>query len=104
MCHRCDNPPCCNPDHLFLGTSAENSADMTRKGRQARLSGVNATMAKLNADQVLELRAMWDLGSPARVLGERFGVSTMAAWRVAAGVTYQDVPGGARRTQSAPTP
>src|SRR5437867_3583750 len=54
--HKCDNPPCVNPDHLFLGTKGDNFADARAKGRLIALRGEEASMAKLTWKQVREIR------------------------------------------------
>lgn len=54
--HKCDNPKCINPEHLELGTQADNIADMDKKGRRISLSGVNNGRAKLTSEKVKEIR------------------------------------------------
>jgi len=55
--HRCDNPPCCNPGHLFLGTHTDNMADMARKGRHADHRGERSSVSKLTLASVNAIRA-----------------------------------------------
>lgn len=74
--HRCDVPPCVNPDHLFLGTCRDNAADMIAKGRQikAQLKGSQCPNAKLTENAVIEIRERHRLGESDEWLASEFGV------------------------------
>lgn len=71
--HSCDNPRCCNPAHLRVGTHADNMADMKLRGRADRRDGERNTRAKLTAADVADIRAI-GRSVPARVLAEKYGV------------------------------
>lgn len=82
VCHRCDNPPCCNPAHLFLGSDLDNKRDSMQKGRHA--FGERSSSAKLTVDQVREIRHLAAAGVNDCELGRRFnmGRSTIRNIRV----------------------
>ena len=72
--HKCDNPPCINPDHLEVGTHADNSRDMV--DRKRNMSGANHHNAKLFEQDVLDIRREYAKGVlTQRMLGDVYGVS-----------------------------
>lgn len=94
VCHRCDNPACCNPAHLFLGSNPENTADKVAKGRQARGPKLAALIrtgaprgeacrsARLTVASVLLIRERHASGGSAAALAAEFGVTPQAVRKV----------------------
>jgi hypothetical protein len=76
VCHRCDNPPCINIDHLFLGTPRDNTQDMMSKGRcrSGGPAGEQSSAAKLTLAQVAEIRRLRTNGLTHKAIAARFGV------------------------------
>jgi DNA invertase Pin-like site-specific DNA recombinase len=92
VCHRCDVPQCVNPDHLFLGTQADNMADMVRKGRASRLKGQRNGRAKINDDQAREVRDLLHLKAfSASEIARSYRVSTSTIGRIKSGETFTAV-------------
>lgn len=93
VCHRCDVRCCVNPDHLFLGTQADNVRDMVEKGRgvSVPLHGERNPQSRLTAEQVREMRRIRAAnGTSYRLLGEMFGVTTMTAHRAVTGRSWNE--------------
>lgn len=61
--HKCDNPECTNPDHLFLGTQQDNINDKVKKGRLQNQNGENNPGAKLTEKDVIEIRRLYSTGN-----------------------------------------
>lgn len=101
VCHDCDNPPCVRPDHLWLGTQAENLKDARDKGRAVPFGGKRADnqgerhgMALLTEEAVIEIRYLWSLGQHTqRQLAEMFGVSRGAICSVVRGQSWKHLIG-----------
>jgi hypothetical protein len=84
--HRCDTPACVNPDHLFLGTQADNNADKVRKERHTGwgrghpiLNGTKHPLAKLTDEDVLWIRI--DDRKPS-LIAKDYGVSRQIVWKI----------------------
>lgn len=86
--HRCDNPPCLNIEHLFLGTQKENIADMNAKNRQRGARGAKNASAKLNPEKVFEIRWLNTSGWTWRQLADEYGVDKATIGRIVSHKTW----------------
>lgn len=90
--HRCDNPPCCNPAHLFLGTQADNMRDMFAKGRCPPALGERNGKSKLTAEQVREIKRTYKGRRGERQeICARYGIHGNTLQAIMAGVTWRHV-------------
>lgn len=118
--HKCDNPGCVRPDHLFLGTNLDNSKDCSQKGRrprgdrawprlhperlargkqngahthpEKRPRGERQGLAKLVASQVVEIRSLYGMGSMSqRELAESYGVHQYTIWAIVNRKTWKHI-------------
>lgn len=95
VCHSCDNPSCCNPQHLFAGTCKKNAEDKVAKRRHC--FGVRNGYAKLDDAAATEIRAAIQLHGPDRPkryreLAAKFGVTWHAIYDIWRGRTWRHVP------------
>lgn len=72
--HACDNPPCCNPSHLRVGTYLDNAKDRSERGRGSQLRGERVPTARLTADRVRAIREAAGLESQTAI-ARRFGIA-----------------------------
>jgi len=84
VCHRCDNPRCVRPDHLFLGTVQDNADDMWAKGRNRSTAGEQNGRSVLTEEKVRTIRMLRGQGEAPRKIAEALGVSL----RCVQGVIY----------------
>lgn len=87
--HHCDNPPCCEPTHLFLGSQAINMADAAAKDRVVNGSRIKG--AKLTESDIPDIRAMLDDGMPQRLIAHRFKVCQSQISEINAGRAWKYV-------------
>lgn len=89
VCHSCDNPPCLNVDHLFLGSQEDNAQDASAKGRIVH--GEEHSNSKLNSAKVREIRRLASLGNSHSKIASLFNVSQPHVSRIVRGEQWRKV-------------
>lgn len=93
--HSCDTPACINPDHLLIGTQADNMTDMRSRGRSNYAKGADTGNAKITEAQVIEIRATYQRGIRGfgvHVIAKRYGLSKPAVRAILERKSWKHVP------------
>lgn len=91
--HKCDNPVCCNPKHLYIGSNFENVRDKVRKGRHRVLSGIEHPNARFrNAEEIIEMRKKKESGVTIPQLMKEYGLSRSGVKQIVSRRYYKDIP------------
>lgn len=91
VCHRCDNPPCVNPAHLWLGTEQDNTQDSVQKGRRARQYGAANGFSRFSEADISEIRRAAASGALQKDIAHRFGVDRSTISYILTGKTWRHV-------------
>jgi HNH endonuclease len=108
VCHKCDNPPCIRPSHLFVGTRLDNHNDMVSKGRRVDHLGTDNGRSKLTEEQVIEIRRRYCKlshfgragtknanrlyqSTNTKALAKEFGVTPEMIWAIVKGKNWRHV-------------
>lgn len=92
--HACDNPRCVRPEHLFLGTKAENTQDMMRKGRHRAPCGEANASARLTSADVVRIRELYAARlAGSTTLARRFGIPESSVSRIVRGLSWKTAGG-----------
>lgn len=89
--HKCDNPACVRPSHLFLGTPATNSADMISKGRQNK--GEQCHTVKITPGDVVAMRKAFKEGATLKQLAAKYPLNESSIWCALKGRSWKHIPG-----------
>lgn len=88
VCHRCDNPSCLNPAHLFLGTRKQNMEDMVAKGRSPYSPGEKSGKAKITEADVVEMGKMRSYGLSLKDIGATYRLHPSHVSRIMSGARW----------------
>ena len=86
-CHKCDNPKCVNPEHIFIGSTSDNQRDCVSKNRKPLALGAENPCAKIDEAMVREILALLKVRAPQHAIAKRFGITQSNVSCIARGVS-----------------